>query len=656
MEKAPTPGTRTGGRAAGQGAWRRRSPAAAGWALAVLALALAPAAVQGTWSIVAMDRESGQVVIASATCVSQEVLEGFPAQGLRDIQAIVVPGAGGAVAQAGVDRTRQNQELIHRHLERGTHPDSIIAMLHEDPRIDHRQFAVVDRQGRAATFTGAENGQAALAVADTTTDGSVTFSVQGNILASDEVVTAAVEAFHAQEGTLADRTMAAMEAADVEGGDRRCDCATEPVPGAPCNGRSAHVAYLMVVEEDDVTGDDPGDVTPTLLVDVTDRNIEPHENANPVKTLRMRYDALQGDSDPEDGEGGEPATRPSYAASSPADDPFADLAAFTDLPAEPRATASSAFWDHWGDGRAELSGYRLEVRRYGEMRNGELVTVYVTEPHDRRTWVKDDHVQDPHRVEVLKLLASRTFDTGIYPYTVLSGVFSPVDRWRDEPFQPVRVELDAQEWCGSESHRVWVGPDRYRSLRLSYFDDPGESLREVEASEGALYEDALLVQLRELDGSFAGGGDWEGTLVPDLWLLRAELRSAEPLEASITRTEGDRAGIPVTRFRIQAPLDGRTYERVFEVERDAPRRVLTWTTRIDGEVVERAEILETVRLPYWELNRVGDEAYRERLGLDRSGARGAGSGASASGSTAPGTAGSGGAANPGPIGGSSCGP
>ena len=37
---------------------------------------------------------------------------------------------------------------------------------------------------------------------------------------------------------------------------------------------------------------------------------------------------------------------------------------------EPIATAraSSAFWSRWGDGKAEISGYRIETSRYGEPR------------------------------------------------------------------------------------------------------------------------------------------------------------------------------------------------------------------------------------------------------------------------------------------------
>src|SRR5919107_4955146 len=94
------------------------------------ALLLSPASSAfATWSVIALDRDTGSVVVASATCVPQQRLEGFPARDLRDIQAIVVPGVGVAAAQAGVDRTRENQRLIFSELQKGTAPSGIIAML-----------------------------------------------------------------------------------------------------------------------------------------------------------------------------------------------------------------------------------------------------------------------------------------------------------------------------------------------------------------------------------------------------------------------------------------------------------------------------------------------------------------------------------------------
>ena len=84
-----------------------------------------------------------------------------------------------------------------------------------------------------------------------------------------------------------------MEAADMQGGDRRCTCATPPMTAASaeCESKTAHVAYLLIAKPDDESGESYNDGKYFLFLNVTDENIEPHENANPVKTLRMRYDA-----------------------------------------------------------------------------------------------------------------------------------------------------------------------------------------------------------------------------------------------------------------------------------------------------------------------------------------------------------------------------
>lgn len=264
--------------------------------LAAALLALAPAAASATWSVIAVDLRTGRVVIASATCVPQERLLGFPAKGLMDIQAIVVPGIGVAAAQAGVDRTRANQTLIYEQLQAGTPPRLIIDMLREDPDVQQRQFAIVDMQGRSIGFSGRENRPASLSQQGQVPGTQIYYSVQGNILASDAVVRNAAAALESAQGDIMDKVMAAMEAADAAGGDARCTCDTEPVPDAPCDGRNAHVAYILAADRDDPTGSSFNDGRYAVYIDVTDQNIQPTENGNPVITLRMRYDAWKAGS------------------------------------------------------------------------------------------------------------------------------------------------------------------------------------------------------------------------------------------------------------------------------------------------------------------------------------------------------------------------
>ena len=248
------------------------------------------AAAEATWSVIALDRKSRVVVIASATCVTQRAIEGFPAKDLRDVQAIVVPGKGVAAAQARVDSTRANQKLIFDELQKETEPAKILELLKADPAIEVRQFGILDMQGRSAGFSGAKNNPVSLDRHARVAGTDIFYAVQGNILASDAVVSDAMDAFAKAPGELADRVMAAMEAADAKGGDKRCTCETAPKIDAPCDGKTAHVAYILVAKPDDAGGASVNDGAYTLYLSVTDRDITPQENANPVKTLRMRYD------------------------------------------------------------------------------------------------------------------------------------------------------------------------------------------------------------------------------------------------------------------------------------------------------------------------------------------------------------------------------
>jgi len=263
------------------------------WAVAGVLLSVTASALYATWSVIAIDRRTGQVVIASATCVPQSRFAGFPAKGLMDIQAIVVPGVGVAAAQAGVDNTRRNQESIYRELRAGTAPAEIIEKLRADTLMQRRQFGIVDMQGRSAGFSGQGNGQVSLDMQDRVPGTDIVFSVQGNILASDEVVYQAARAMRETNGTMLDRVMAAMEAANREGGDRRCTCASEPATAATqtCALRTSHVAYLLSADSSDASGASFNDGEYSLFIDVTNENIRPDENPDPVTTLRMRYEA-----------------------------------------------------------------------------------------------------------------------------------------------------------------------------------------------------------------------------------------------------------------------------------------------------------------------------------------------------------------------------
>jgi hypothetical protein len=267
----------------------------------VVAVCVAANSAFATWSVIAVDRGTRRVVIASSTCT------GATDDFLKDVQAVVVPGKGVAACQAGVDSaTHQNQTLVFDQLQLGTDPARIIEMLSQDPGFQSRQFGIVDLEGRMAGHSGLTNGFVTQDRHGQVPGTGIFYSIQGNILRSGGVVPKAVQAFVEAQGGVTDRVMAAMDAADAAGGDSRCTCQTPAVPAEfaaiPCSLRTSLVAYILAADPGDANG--PGDQPNShnngkyaMYLTVSQPNHGPRfqikavENLDPVKTLRIRYDA-----------------------------------------------------------------------------------------------------------------------------------------------------------------------------------------------------------------------------------------------------------------------------------------------------------------------------------------------------------------------------
>jgi hypothetical protein len=260
------------------------------------ALLALPTSAWATWSVIAVDRSTGRVVIASATCVDRDD------QFLMGVQAVVVPGKGVAACQAAVDGTHANQMLVYNELQKGTDPARIIEMLSADPAFQSRQFGILDLQGRGAGHSGLGNGYVSQDVQGQVPGTEIFYSIQGNILRPGLVVPNAVQAFLNTRGALTDRVMAAMVAADGSGGDSRCSCPPWPadgsVPPIACDGRTAYVAYILMADPKDTNGDSHNNGKYAMYLTVSQPGadkgpgqITAGENLNPVKTLRARYDA-----------------------------------------------------------------------------------------------------------------------------------------------------------------------------------------------------------------------------------------------------------------------------------------------------------------------------------------------------------------------------
>lgn len=157
-----------------------------------------------TFSIVARDPETGDFGVAVASK--------FLAAGSVVSHASAGVGAVATQALANVTYGPNGLKLMADGL---TAAEVVERLTAADDGRDHRQLGVVDNQGRAATFTGKgcidwAGGRTAEGVA-----------AQGNILVSAAVVDAMLEAFLTPTLPFPDRLVAALKAADDQGGDRR---------------------------------------------------------------------------------------------------------------------------------------------------------------------------------------------------------------------------------------------------------------------------------------------------------------------------------------------------------------------------------------------------------------------------------------------------
>jgi hypothetical protein len=217
---------------------------------AVFAAVLVAAPGEATWSVVAADSETQEIVVAAATCVTDIDLKRY--------LPVVVVGKGGGAAQSYVDVMGVRRSIIWDGLTDGLSAQAIVDQLVAVPNSQNHQHGVAESTiATSATQTGANNGAHASGV--TGSFGTVHYAIQGNVLTGSPVIAAAESAFVATDGDLPARTMAAMEAARAMGGDGRCSCSpTAPTSCGsppPSFDKAADIGFFVVARYGDT--DDP---------------------------------------------------------------------------------------------------------------------------------------------------------------------------------------------------------------------------------------------------------------------------------------------------------------------------------------------------------------------------------------------------------------
>jgi hypothetical protein len=246
-----------------------------------------------------------------------------------------------------------------------------------------------------------------------------------------------------------------------------------------------------------------------------------------------------------------------------------------------------------------------------------LVWIFVTEDFSESARVKADPGVHPASdvFPVLKLNVVKDFQTGIYDYNLMTSVFASVEpRYGRFAGQPTKMVFSSQEWCGALFEHLLFRDKKVDRKRYSYFDGEGDQSEVIDLPADLLTVEGLPIIVRQLLHELLAPGEKKAfSFLPSIERGRLLHRSFEWQKGTLARAATpERVTVPAGEFEVEtftAELGAETYR--FEVERAYPRRIIRYTVN-DGE---KAELIGSTRLPYWELNGLGKESLLAKLGL-----------------------------------------
>lgn len=259
-------------------------------------------------------------------------------------------------------------------------------------------------------------------------------------------------------------------------------------------------------------------------------------------------------------------------------------------------TLSQEFKNYWYSGEAEITSYTLQQARYGQIREGHAVLIYVTEDFLPTEQVKAD-TQSPENISVLKLNATKNFNTGIYPYSIMQSTFYPLSTVE----HAIKVSSSVQEWCG-QTYMQLNNRNGFEINSHSYFQ--GEADQNIQF-EKALLENELWTQLR-INPKQLPTGDLQ--IIPSFEFISLKHVELRPYQAN--------AALTATSYTIEYPELDKTL--IINFNEEFPFEILSWSESFKSgpeKLTTKATKLETIKSPYWSKNSNKDAVLRDSLKL-----------------------------------------
>ena len=262
------------------------------------------------------------------------------------------------------------------------------------------------------------------------------------------------------------------------------------------------------------------------------------------------------------------------------------------------AQLSADFKQHWFDGFAEINSYELVQSRYGEQRNGKAVLIFVTEDFLAAEQVKANQ-KSKTTIPVLKSNRTKSFLTGIYPYSIMSSSFSSLRK--NHPL--VKTVASIQEWCG-QSYLQLNSKKEHHTLRShSYFEGEADQALQLPKT----FSEDEIWNLIRLNPKTLPMGDVE--VLPALEIIRLNHISPRPVKAI--------AELKEDQYSLYFPGMQRRLTIWFSTS--FPHTIEGWEEKYEqkGEqYTSTAKRIRTERRQYWQENKTAYERNRAPFKLD----------------------------------------
>lgn len=269
----------------------------------------------------------------------------------------------------------------------------------------------------------------------------------------------------------------------------------------------------------------------------------------------------------------------------------------------PSVEPSEQFKNYWYAGKAELSSYTLEQARYGNMHSGEAVLIFVTEDFRTDKQVKLESDKKETATSILKMNALRRFVTGIYDYSLMTSVFSPVDT-KLFP-HALKISASAQDWCGHSYTQLNLRNRKYAVEQKSYFENEVQEDFEINR---VWLEDELWTRLRMNPEKLPTG---EVQVVPSVQEARLRHKKLAPETA---QAQLDSVDVNSQKYSLKYT----DRELVIRFNRQFPHQILGWedTYNQNGKrLTTKATLKKTILSDYWSKHNPNNVALRDSLGI-----------------------------------------